>query len=90
MESLSHEAIVEPMIYQITVRGRASARVMSILEPLLPEDGSTGGQTSFVGDIIDRSHLYGVLSCLERHDVELVSIVPVGRTAQPSRREVSA
>lgn len=72
-----------PTHYRITVRGRPSARVVSILEPLAPEpDGP--GQTSFVGDIIDQAHLYGVLGCLERHEIELVSIVPLPSTAQRS------
>lgn len=59
------------------------------MDPLSPEAGNFPGLTRFVGEIIDQSHLYGVLSILERHDVGLVSIVPDARTAPPaSTREV--
>ena len=65
------------IIYELVLRGRASAR---LLRPLLDEftvDHSTAGVTRLVGPVIDACHLHGVLAHLTSVGVELVSLGPL-------------
>jgi hypothetical protein len=61
--------------YEVVVRGELSA-------DLVAELGARGfeprrGKTVIVVDVIDQSHLYGVLGWLEDHNIEIERFNPV-------------
>ena len=67
----------DPTIYEIVIRGRASAR---LLRPLLDDfavDHAGAGVTRLVGTIRDPSHLHGVLAHLTSVGAELISLAPL-------------
>ena len=69
-------AMTKPIPYEITLRGRASAR---LLRPLIDDftiSHATEGVTSLTGCIRDQSHLHGVLAHLTSVNVEIMSINP--------------
>lgn len=66
----------ERTCYEIVIRGRASS---SLLRPLLDDftiDYSTEGVTRLVGDVIDSSHLHGVLTHLTSVNAQVISVGP--------------
>jgi hypothetical protein len=65
-----------PTRYEIVVRGRLSERSGAAFEAMTIRSG--GGLTTLSGDILDQSHLYGVINGLRDLGIELVSV-----TAQP-------
>jgi hypothetical protein len=75
----------QPTTFEIVIRGRANAR---LLRPLLDDfafDHSSDGNTCLVGVVRDAAHLHGVVSHLTSVNVELISIMPVGRpVVEPS------
>jgi hypothetical protein len=69
----------EPTTFEIVISGRASAR---LLRPLLDDftfHHPSDGNTRLVGVVRDAAHLHGVVAHLTSVNVELISIVPVGR-----------
>jgi hypothetical protein len=65
---------VEPIRYQIRVRGRLTERLGSAFAGMTVEAGE--GQTALVGEICDQSHLYGILERVRSLGLELVSVAP--------------
>lgn len=69
-------------MYEIVLRGRASAR---LLRPLLDDftiEHPRDGTTRLVGEIRDSSHVHGVVAHLTAVNAELISIAPL----QPAPR----
>ncbi len=68
--------------YEIVLRGRPSAR---LLRPLLDDFTFDHGDgvTRLLGEIVDRSHLHGLLAHLTSVDVDVISIAPTHRPANP-------
>jgi hypothetical protein len=65
---------VQPTIYQISVRGRVTARLGSALEGMRLESGAK--ETVFIGEVRDQSQLYGLLDRVRDLGLELVSVRP--------------
>ncbi|MEW9529237.1 hypothetical protein [Microbispora sp. NPDC049125] len=68
----------KPTSYEIVIRGRASAQ---LLRPLLDDftiDHARPGVTRLVGEIVDASHLHGVLAHLTSVNTEVISVAPLG------------
>lgn len=65
---------MQPTVYQISVRGRVSARLGSAFEGMRLESG--GEETAFIGEIRDQSQLYGLLDRVRDLGLELVSVRP--------------
>ena len=66
-----------PVRYEIVIRGRVSAR---FFRPLLGDfiivaSGAT--VTRLVGEVVDTSHLHGLLAHLTSVNVEIISVTPV-------------
>jgi hypothetical protein len=63
-----------PVRYRIVVRGELKASPAGPLEGLSVriEDGFS----VLTGEIIDQSHLHGVLGCLGERGIEIVSLTP--------------
>ena len=70
---------VEPTRYRIVVRGELSDRFASAFEGM--ELRSSGGTTVITGEVLDQSHLQGLLDQTARLGLELVSVEPVERGA---------
>ena len=66
---------MEPVRYQISVRGRLTERLGSAFAGMTMEP--EGGQTVLVGEISDQSHLYGILDRVRSLGLELVSVEPL-------------
>jgi hypothetical protein len=69
----------EPTTFEIVISGRANAR---LLRPLLDDftfHHAGDGNTCLIGVVRDAAHLHGVVAHLTSVNVELISIVPVGR-----------
>jgi len=67
----------ERIIYEIVIRGRASAR---LLRPLLDDftiEHSNEGTTRLVGEVTDAAHLHGLYAHLASVHAEVISIVPL-------------
>ena len=64
--------------YEIVVRGRLSSRYAGAFDGahLVPRNG----QTTLCADVVDQSHLYGLLNRLRDLGIELVSVNPAART----------
>lgn len=80
----------QPTLYEIVIRGRATAR---LLRPLLDDftiDHARHGVTRLVGDIGDASHLHGVLAHLTSVNVEVISIAPLDHRSNSEPRTDSA
>jgi hypothetical protein len=60
--------------YEIVVRGRLSSRYAGAFDGahLFPRNG----QTTLCADVVDQSHLYGLLNRLRDLGIELVSVNP--------------
>jgi hypothetical protein len=65
---------VEPVRYQISVRGRLTERLGSAFAGMTIEPGA--GRTVLLGEIRDQSHLYGILDRVRILGLELVSVEP--------------
>jgi hypothetical protein len=65
---------VQPTVYQISIRGRVTARLGSALEGMRLESGAE--ETAFIGEIRDQSQLYGLLDRVRDLGLELVSVWP--------------
>ena len=78
----------KPDIYEIVIRGRASARV---LRPLLDDftiEWPCAGTTRLIGVISDPSHLHGVMAHLTSVNAELISIAPhEEQTKEPTKEQ---
>ena len=76
-----------PKGYRISVSGRLTERLGSAFEGMALEPGA--GQTALVGDILDQSHLYGVLDKIRNLGLELVSVEAVPDTSRSNEQEWS-
>ena len=65
---------MDPVRYQISVRGRLTERLGSAFAGMTMEPGA--GRTVLVGEIRDQSHLYGILDRVRSLGLELVSVHP--------------
>jgi hypothetical protein len=80
-------------VYEIVIKGRASAR---LLRPLVDEfaiDHSTEGVTRLTGDVRDAAHLHGIVAHLTSVGVELISVgpsTPTDTTVDPSTTNETA
>lgn len=61
--------------YEVLVRGELSAGLVADLGARLFEP--CRGKTVIVVDVIDQSHLHGVLSWLQDHNIEIERVNPV-------------
>ena len=64
-------------VYQVVVRGEISKRYATAFEGMKMETKS--GQTILTGEIIDSSHLHGILDRIIALGLELVSVEEVSR-----------
>ena len=67
----------ERTVYEIVIRGRASAR---LLRPLLDDftiDHSSEGTTRLIGQVIDAAQLHGLHAHLASVNAEVISIAPL-------------
>ena len=64
-------------VYQIAVRGKISKRYAAAFEGMEMETKS--GQTILTGEIIDNSHLHGILDRIIALGLELVSVEEMSR-----------
>ena len=64
-------------VYQIVVRGEISKRYATAFEGMEMETKS--GQTILTGEIIDNSHLHGILDHIIALGLELVSVEEMSR-----------
>ncbi len=67
----------ERTVYEIVIRGRASAR---LLRPFLDDftiDHRTDGMTRLVGEVTDAAHLHGLYAHLASVNAEVISIAPL-------------
>ena len=64
-------------VYQIVVRGEISKRYATAFEGMEME--SKSGQTILTGEIIDNSHLHGILDRIIALGLELVSVEEMSR-----------
>ena len=64
-------------VYQIAVRGKVSKRYATAFEGMEMETKS--GQTILTGEIIDSSHLHGILNHIIALGLELVSVRELSR-----------
>lgn len=74
-----------PTGYRISVRGRLTDQLGSAFEGMALEPGT--GQTALVGDILDQSHLYGVLDKIRNLGLELVSVEAVPEPSPSNEQE---
>jgi hypothetical protein len=65
---------VAPVRYRISVRGRLTDRLGSAFGGMTLEPAP--GQTVLVGEIVDQSHLFGVLDRVRSLGLELISVEP--------------
>jgi hypothetical protein len=65
---------VAPVRYRIRVRGRLTERLGSAFGGMTLEPAP--GQTVLVGEIVDQSHLFGVLDRVRSLGLELISVEP--------------
>ena len=70
----------EPTAYEIVLRGRPSARLLS---PLVDDftidtspDRGASCFTRLVGDIGDPAHLHGIVAHLSSFNIQIISIAP--------------
>lgn len=71
---------VEPMVYQICVRGRLTARLAAAMEGMTMQAGAV--DTVFTGEVRDQSELYGLLNRLRDLGLELISAQPQAAARQ--------
>ena len=64
-------------VYQIVVRGEISERYATAFDGMEMETKS--GQTILTGEIIDNSHLHGILDRIIALGLELVSVEEMSR-----------
>jgi hypothetical protein len=64
-------------VYQIVVRGEISKRYATAFDGMEMETKS--GQTILTGEIIDNSHLHGILDHIIALGLELVSVEEMSR-----------
>ena len=64
-------------VYQIVVRGEISERYATAFEGMEME--SKSGRTVLTGEIIDNSHLHGILDRIIALGLELVSVEEMSR-----------
>ena len=69
-------------IYRIVVRSELSARYAAAFEGMEME--ARGGQTILTGEVIDQSHLHGILNRLNGLGVKLVTVETLPEGTQDS------
>ena len=62
------------VVYTIVVRSELSQRYGGAFEGMKVEAG--GGQTTITGQIVDQSHLHGILNRINALGLELLSVEP--------------
>ena len=70
---------MDPTYYRITIRGRAPHVVSAVLDGV--QVCAQAGETVLVGEILDASHLYGVIDRLQELGLELIGLEQVGADA---------
>ena len=60
------------MYYRIVVRGELSKRYAEAFEGMKMEAG--GGQTTITGEVVDQSHLHGIINRISDLGLPLVSV----------------
>ena len=70
-------------VYRIVVRSELSARYAAAFEGMKMEAAS--GQTILTGEIIDNSHLHGILDRIGAMGLDLVSVENLSEDPQGSR-----
>ena len=70
--------------YRIVVGAEIGERFAAAFEGM--EVTSTRGRTVITGDVIDQSHLHGILDRINALGLELVSVQPVDEESQSATR----
>jgi osmotically-inducible protein OsmY len=70
-------------VYRIVVRSELSARYAAAFEGMEME--TKGGRTILTGEVIDESHLHGILDHIGALGLKLVSVVDLSEDPQGSR-----
>jgi chloramphenicol 3-O-phosphotransferase len=70
--------------YRIVVGAEIGERFAAAFEGM--EVTSTRGRTVITGDVIDQSHLHGILDRINALGLELVSVQPVPEESQSATR----
>jgi hypothetical protein len=73
---------MEPMEYQICVRGRSTERMAVALDGMTLRDDAA--DTVFTGEVKDQSQLFGLLNRMRALGLELVSLQPWDGPSPPS------
>ncbi|MDN5795798.1 MAG: NAD(P)-dependent alcohol dehydrogenase [Intrasporangium sp.] len=63
-----------PVPYEIVIRGRASARLLWPLQDDFTIDTADHHVTRLVGEVVDASHLHGILTHLTSVNLEVISV----------------
>jgi hypothetical protein len=77
----------QPRRYRIVIEGELSERFTSEFEGMSLESGR--GKTFLWGEVIDQSHLHGILARIQDLGLELVSVTEVPEGSSPLRRAPS-
>jgi hypothetical protein len=77
----------QPRRYRIVIEGELSERFASEFEGMSVESGH--GKTYLWGEVIDQSHLHGVLARIQDLGLELVSVTKVPEGSSPLPRTPS-
>jgi hypothetical protein len=76
-----------PKRYRIVIEGELSERFASEFEGMSLESGR--GKTFLRGDVVDQSHLHGILARIQDLGLELVSVAEVPKGSSPLPRTLS-
>ena len=71
-----------PRHYRIVIDGEMSERFASEFEGMSLESGR--GETTLRGEVVDQSHLHGILARIQDLGLELVSVTEVPKGSSPS------
>lgn len=69
--------------YRFVVSGELGERVASVFEGMRIE--RVAGTTVLTGDVVDQSHLYGLLERIQELGIGLVSVEPEVEVAPPRK-----
>jgi hypothetical protein len=76
-----------PRRYRIVIEGELSERFASEFEGMSLERGR--GKTFLRGEVVDQSHLHGILARIQDLGLELVSVTEVPEGSSPLPRTLS-
>jgi hypothetical protein len=75
-------SVVDAVRYRLVVEGELGPRYASAFEEMEVE--SEAGNTILVGDVVDQSHLQGLLDRVARLGLNLVSVAPAEDRLPPA------